>query len=92
MESQDGVSDEHPGSTDDTAPLTASDGATWLPPREQQPPHQWTPPGPAPAAFSYDTVSSGRPYPPPGPTHRYSAEPQSPGSRGRVPGWMWPVV
>ena len=27
VESQDGVSDEHPGSSDDTAPLSASDGA-----------------------------------------------------------------
>ena len=92
MESQDGVSDEYPGSPDDTAPLTASDGATWLPPRAQQPPHQWTPPGPAPAASSYDVVSTGRPYPPPGPTHRLAAEPQSQSSGGRVPGWMWPVV
>ena len=90
------MSDEHPG-IDDTAPLTGSDDATWLPPRAQQPPHQWTPPGPPPVpqpdTGTYDTVSSGRPYVPPGgPTHRYSAPTESQRSQGGVPGWLWPVV
>jgi len=91
VESQDCVSDDHPSSSDDTAPLTASDGVSWLPPREQQPPHQWTPPGPAPADDLVDTVSTGRPYPPPGPTQAYGVRP-APSSGGGVPGWLWPVV
>ena len=85
------MSDEHPDGVEDTAPLSASDGATWLPPREQQPPHQWTPPGPAPAP-QYDVVSSGRPYPAPGPTHRLAVESPPQPASGGVPGWMWPVV
>ena len=90
MESQDRVSDDHPSSSDDTAPLTASDGETWLPPREQQPPHQWAPPGPT--GNSYDTVSSGRPYPPPAQTQPYGVQPAPQSARGGVPGWLWPVV
>ena len=87
MESQDRVSDDHPGGSDDTAPLTDADGVSWLPPREQQPPHQWTPPGPGPSYEAHDTVSTGRPYAPP-------ATPTAPtaGATGGVPGWLWPVV
>jgi putative serine protease PepD len=93
VESQDRVSDDHPSPSDDTAPLSDSDGASWLPPREQQPPHHWTPPGPAPFGESLDTVSTGRPYQPPVPTQPYGVAPV-PASSGRsgVPGWMWPVV
>jgi len=86
------VSDEDPGGTDDTAPLSTPDALSWLPPREQQPPHQWTPPGPPSDPGAYDTVSTGRPYAPPGPTHRYSAREESREPRGGVPGWLWPVV
>ena len=86
------MSDEHPGSTDDTAPLSTSDSQSWLPPREQQPPHQWTPPGAPSDAGAYDTVSTGRPYASPAPTHRYSSREEPRDSRGGVPGWMWPVV
>jgi putative serine protease PepD len=93
VESQDRVSDDHPSGSDDTAPLTASDGESWLPPREQQPPHQWAPPGPAPYGDPYDTVSTGRPYQPTGPTSAYGA-PAAPTTsmRSGVPGWLWPVV
>ena len=93
MESQDRVSDDHPSSSDDTAPLTASDDASWLPPREQQPPHQWAPPGPAPYGDVSDTVSTGRPYQPAASTQPYGVVPSSatPGRSG-VPGWVWPMV
>jgi putative serine protease PepD len=93
VESQDRVSDDHPSGSDDTAPLTASDGESWLPPREQQPPHQWAPPGPAPYGDPYDTVSTGRPYQPTGPTSAYGV-PAAPTTsmRSGVPGWLWPVV
>jgi putative serine protease PepD len=86
------VSDDHPSRSDDTAPLTASDGASWLPPREQQPPHQWAPPGPAPFGDLSDTVSTGRPYQPT-PTQPYGV-PSGSATTGRssVPGWLWPVV
>ena len=94
MESQDRVSDDHPSSSsDDTTPLAASDDPNWLPPREQQPPHQWTPPGPAPYGDAFDTVSTGRPYQPPAPTQPYGVTPASatPGRNG-VSGWVWPMV
>jgi putative serine protease PepD len=89
------VSDEHPIS-DDTAPLTA-DGESWLPPRDQQPPHLWVPPGAAPgepAAPAYpDTVSTGRAYTQPTPTQGFGVHRDAPPpSRGRVPGWLWPLV
>jgi putative serine protease PepD len=90
------VSDEHPGSGDGT-------GDGWLPPREQAPPHQWTPPGPGPTFGYGDTAGAGdvagdraggpRPaYVPPG-MQPYPV-PQRPAAapRGRVPGWLWPVV
>ncbi len=77
------MSDEQP-SSDDTAPLTAGREG-WLPPREQPLPHQWAPPGPP--------TPSGPSYPAPGPaTSPYAVQPAPPPSRGRVPGWLWPVV
>ena len=88
------MSDDHPSSSDDTAPLTASDGASWLPPREQQPPHQWTPSGPRTYARTPTT-----PCRPVGPTRRParpSRTASQPASRRParvgVPGWLWPVV
>jgi putative serine protease PepD len=93
VESQDRVSDDHPSSGDDTAPLTASDDVSWLPPREQQPPHQWAPPGPAPYGDAYDTVATGRPYQPPPSTQPYGVAPTPATSgRGGVSGWLWPMV
>jgi putative serine protease PepD len=89
------VSDEHPIS-DDTAPLTAA-GQGWLPPRDQEPPHRWVPPGAVPSdpggpAYA-DTVSTGRTYTQPAPTQGYGVQPAPPPpSRGRVPGWLWPLV
>jgi putative serine protease PepD len=83
------VSDEHP-SSDERAPSVPEDDG-WLPPREQPPPHQWAPPGPVtPSGPSYPSavppapqyaVQSGLPSPQP-----------TPSARGRVPGWLWPVV
>ncbi len=91
------MSDDHPSGSDDTTPLTSSDGASWLPPREQQPPHQWAPPGPAAFGDPADTVSTGRPYQPPSTpppsTQPYGVPSASATSgRGGVPGWVWPVV
>jgi putative serine protease PepD len=81
------VSDEQP-SSDETTPLSASTGDSWLPPREQPPPHQWAPPGP---------VTGGGPSYPPAvplaPEYAVPSAPQSPNpSRGGVPGRLWPVV
>ena len=45
-----------------------------------------------PDGDSYDTVSTGRPYPPPGPTQPYGAQPAPQRRRGGIPGWLWPVV
>jgi len=93
VESQDRVSDDHPSPGDDTAPLTSSDGVSWLPPREQQPLHQWAPPGPAPVGEPYDTISTGRPYQPPAPTRSHGVQPATPTpARSGVPGWLWPMV
>ncbi len=87
------MSDDHPSSSDDTAPLTSSDDASWLPPREQQPPHQWAPPGPTPYGDAYDTVSTGRPYQPSAATQPYGvAPPPATSRRSGVPGWLWPTV
>jgi putative serine protease PepD len=98
------VTDEHPGSSDDTTPLSAPDGDSWLPAREQSPPHQWVPPGPPPAygptgpgtgpGTPYaGPLDAGRPaYLPPG-TQPYPVQHRPPEpTRGRVPGWLWPVV
>ena len=82
------MSDEQPGS-DDTAPLSASDGGSWMPPRVQPPPPVRDEitgyrggPTPYPAAF-----------PPPGPsTQPYGVAPAPPRPRGRVPGWLWLTV
>jgi putative serine protease PepD len=95
------VSDERasdrPGSAgdgaDDTQPLSASSDS-WMPPREQLPPHQWTPPGPPATSSSpsYGAVEQPRPsYPPPG-TQPYPVQHRPPAPRERVPGWVWPVV
>ncbi|HEX4687657.1 MAG TPA: trypsin-like peptidase domain-containing protein [Nocardioides sp.] len=90
---------ESPGN-EDTAPLSAS-GDSWLPPREQTPPHQWTPPGPPrpSTSTSYESLSYGaeaaepaRPsYPPPG-TQPYPVQHRAAAQPERVPGWVWPVV
>ena len=109
------MSDQHPsgdpGPNEETAPLAASDADGWLPPREQAPPHRWTPPGPPPSPSSPPTAppsaitprpyaSYGEPpqtavasYPPPG-TQPYPVQHRpDPGPvRGRVSGWVWPVV
>ncbi len=80
-----------PDGPEDTRPLTAT-GDGWLPPREQGPPHQWTPPGPPPAATSYGDRELPRPtYPPPW-TAAYPVQHRPPAPRERVPGWVWPVV
>jgi putative serine protease PepD len=87
VESQVRVSDEQPGS-DETVPLAGSDGASWVPPRVQQPPFprdEVTGPG----------VTSFPPaFPAPGPSVQpYGVQPmpqQTP--HGRVPGWLWPIV
>jgi putative serine protease PepD len=100
VESQVRVSDEQPGN-DDTAPLAGSDGGSWVPPRVQPPPpvrdeitgyqggHASYPPSAAaPSGPSYQSS-----YPPPGPpTQPYGVQPAPRPSRGRVPGWLWPVV
>jgi len=94
VESQDRVSDEHPG-IEDTAPLTGSDGDTWQPPLVQ-PPGPWVAPGP-------DEITGYQPrqsYPAPGPsTQPYGVQPPQSSSqssqhsaRARVPGWLWPVM
>ena len=60
---------------------------TWVPPTTQSPPHRW--PGLPPGAPSPYTAPYGQqpPFgPPPGPPPRHLAP------RGRVPGWLWPVV
>ena len=67
--------------------------ASWLPPREQQPPHQWAPPGPTPYGDAYDTVSTGRPDQPSAATQPYGvAPPPATSRRSGVPGWLWPTV
>ena len=67
---------------------------TWLPPREQQPPHQWAPPGPGTAAStSYDTVSDRAALPAARPDPAVRRAPAPATSGGAVlPGWLWPVV
>jgi putative serine protease PepD len=97
------VSDEHPSGSEETAPLSASGGDSWLPPREQTPPHQWAPPGPSPAPDTSPgpgpTASFGGPlgpdrsaYPPPGTQPFPVAHRPAESPRGRVPGWLWPTV
>jgi putative serine protease PepD len=99
---------ESPGSAEGdiehTRPLSAS-GDSWLPPREQTPPHHWTPPGPPPVSSSYDAPAGPTPaspaygaeqqtrptYLPPG-TRPYPVQHRPPAPRERVPGWVWPVV
>jgi putative serine protease PepD len=82
------VSDEDP-SSDETTPLPAPGGDSWLPPREQTPPHQWAPPGPVEAR------PASYPAGPPSGTYAVQPAPQpvaQASARGRVPGWLWPVV
>ncbi|MGC4109494.1 MAG: trypsin-like peptidase domain-containing protein [Nocardioides sp.] len=76
------MSDDHPGGQ--------NPGEGWLPPREQAPPHQWTPPGPT---LGYGDPPPQRPtYTAPGmPAYPVPARAPEP-PRGRVPGWLWPVV
>ena len=94
------MTDEHPREREETAPLSAPGDDTWLPAREQTPPHHWAPPGPPP----------GPQGPPQGPPRTPDTEPTrprtSPGHpvvpgrtappaeppRGRVSGWVRPVV
>jgi putative serine protease PepD len=80
------VSDEQPGN-DKAVPLAGSDGESWVPPRVQPPP------------FPRDEVTGpGGMYGPPAMTPGPSVSPYPvPSSRqrpprGRVPGWLWPVV
>ncbi len=85
------VSDEH--DSERTRPPLSGSGDGWLPPREQAPPHQWTPPGPPPTGSSYAAPADPRPSFPPGlqpyPVQQHrSATPE----RGRVSGWVWPLV
>jgi putative serine protease PepD len=70
-----------------------SGGQDWLPPREQAPPHQWTPPGPAPTMrFGEPESTSGSAYPPPGIQPYPVAHHAASSPRGRVSGWVWPAV
>jgi putative serine protease PepD len=90
VESQVRVSDEQPGS-DDTAPLAGSDSESWVPPRVQPPPLHRD------EITGYHGGQSYPPsypsYPPPGPaTQPYGVQPAPAPARGRVPGWLWPVV
>ncbi len=83
--------------SDDTRPLTGSEAgseAGWLPPREQQLPHQWTPPGPPPVGSSpYAAPEGGRPSHPPGGLQPYPVQHRPPAPRERgVSGWLWPLV
>ena len=101
MESQDGVSDEQPGDGEDTAPLSfppepapsapleTEDTVTlgWLPPRVQQPPHAWTPPGAA-----YDAPYAGAHVAPSPPTTPLPAQPAPAEGAGRMPRRLWPLV
>ena len=94
------MTDEHPRESEETAPLSAPGDDTWLPAREQTPPHHWAPPGPPPAPQGppQGLPYAGAPEPtrptyvPLGtqsyPVQHRPAEPP----RGRVSGWVWPVV
>jgi putative serine protease PepD len=89
------VTDEQPGS-EETAPLRASGDDSWMPPREQPPPHAWTPPGPPPAPQSSPYAAEPEParasYVPLG-TQSYPVQHRAPDPpRGRVSGWVWPLV
>jgi putative serine protease PepD len=76
---------QQPDDTEPTEPLSAGPhtptGQSWMPPVSQPPPMQWGNP-------------PTRPYPaygqiPPAPEHLQHPHQQP---RGRVPGWLWPVV
>jgi putative serine protease PepD len=94
------------GTPEDTAPLSGSGDGGWLPSREQTPPHQWTPPGPPPMSQPMAqplgeqmVQQTGQASPAgPGPTAGYGATPypvshrSTEPARGRVSGWVWPLV
>ena len=101
MESQDAVSDEQPRDGEDTAPLSfppeptpsapleAEDTVTlgWLPPRAQQPPHSWTPPGAA-----YDAPYAGAHAAPAPPTTAIPTQQAPSSGTAGMPGRLWPLV
>jgi putative serine protease PepD len=81
------VSDEQPGS-DETVPLAGSDGDSWVPPRVQPPPiprGEVTGPG---AMYGPPAAMAPGPSVSPYPVQPSRQRPP----RGRVPGWLWPVV
>jgi putative serine protease PepD len=59
-----------------SAPPPSAPPPSWVPPTVQSPPRAWAPPSSPSSPFA----------PPPLPPARHVAP------RGRVPGWMWPVV
>jgi putative serine protease PepD len=63
-------------------PVPPGPAPSWVPPTTQSPPHRWAgfPPG------------GTRPMPYAGPPSAYSPQHARPAQRGRVPGWIWPVV
>jgi putative serine protease PepD len=82
--------DEH-RDDEPTQPLTAARPATppptWVPPMTQSPPHRWAGlPSVTPTPYA-GQPSFGPPFgPPPAQPPRHAVP------RGRVPGWLWPVV
>ena len=96
------MSDEQPG--DDTAPLSfqplsathpppqaepdvVTDGG-WLPPRERQPPHAWTPPG----ADHDSPYAAAEPAPQTRPITSEPAHRGTASGSSRTPGRLWPLV
>jgi putative serine protease PepD len=81
------VSDEQPGA-DDTAPVAGSREASWVPPRVQPPPF------PRDEMTALGSTSEPPAFATPGPTTAASdgQTPPRQQPRGRVPGWLWPVV
>ncbi|HEY0950717.1 S1C family serine protease [Nocardioides sp.] len=85
------MTQDEPRDDEPTQPLGAlrptTPPPTWVPPTTQSPPHRWAglPPG---ATSPYSSPYAQQPPfgPPPGPPPRHLAP------RGRVPGWLWPVV
>ena len=83
------MTQHEPRADEPTQPLAAARPAlpppTWVPPVVQSPPHRWAglPPGTPYAGQQPFGPAYG---PPPGPPPRHLAP------RGRVPGWLWPVV
>ncbi|WP_284534360.1 S1C family serine protease [Nocardioides sp. T2.26MG-1] len=82
------MTQDEPRDDEPTQPLTAARPATppptWVPPMTQSPPHRWAGLPPTPYAGQQPF---GPPFgPPAGPPPRHAVP------RGRVPGWLWPVV